>query len=130
MNNKRRAIYGYSAINNIAQFHANKAFIGADGISLSHGITSHSEQSASLTFKMAENSDEVFLLCNSSKIEKNSFVKFVPLTMINHVITDKKIDRTLISKYAEYNVNLLCESKKNKEYTSIIYQDPNSHNYK
>jgi len=111
VNNKRKAIYGYSAINNIAQYHANKAFIGADGISLSYGITSHSEQSASLTFKMAENSDEVFLLCDSSKIEKSSFIKFAPLSMIDCVITDQKVDRMLISKYGEYNVALIYEPK-------------------
>ncbi len=111
VDNERKAIYGYSAMNNITQYHANKAFIGADGISLSYGVTSHSEQSASLTFKMMENSDEVFLLCDSSKIEKSSFIKFAPLSMIDYVITDQKVDHMLIFKYGEYDVNLICKGK-------------------
>jgi len=109
IDNKRKAIYGHSAIQNISQYHANKAFIGADGISLFKGITSYHERSASITLRMAENSDEVFLLCDSSKIEKNSFVKFAPLSIVNHVITDKKLDLRLVSKYEKQNVNLLCE---------------------
>ncbi len=111
IDNKRKAVYGYSAINNIAQYHANKAFIGADGISLSQGVTSYNERSASVTLKMAENSDEVFLLCDSSKIEKNSFVRFAPLSIISYVITDKNVDPVLVSKYYEHNTNLLCEKQ-------------------
>ncbi len=110
IDNKRKAIYGYSAIQNISQYHANKAFIGADGISLLKGITSYHERYASITLRMAENSDEVFLLCDASKIEKNSFVKFAPLSAVNHVITDPKLDTNLISKYKKQNINLLCET--------------------
>lgn len=111
VNYKRKAIYGYSAINNISQYHANKAFIGADGVSLSYGITSHSEQSATITLKMAENSDTVFLLCDHSKIEKKSLVKFASLSMIDYLLTDQNIDRGLIGKYAEMGVSLVCEEK-------------------
>ncbi len=74
--NERKAIYGHSAERNLELYHANKAFIGADGISLSKGLTSYDEKEASITLKMAENADEVFLLCDSTKIEKNSFVRF------------------------------------------------------
>lgn len=112
VDSKRKAIYGHSAIKNISLYHANKAFIGTDGVSLLHGITSHNEKAASVTIKMAENSDEVFLLCDSSKIEKNSFVKFAPISIINYIITDKNIDQSLISKYEDHNITLLCEEQK------------------
>jgi len=58
---------------------------------------------------MAENSDEVFVLCDSSTIEKDSFVKFAPLSAIKYIITDKKIDHMLIPKYDEHGIKLLCE---------------------
>jgi len=109
VDSSRRAIYGYSSISSISQYHANKAFIGADGISLLRGITSYNEKAASVTLKMAENSDEVFVLCDSTKIEKDSFVRFAPLSAINYIITDNKIDRTLVPKYDELGIKLLCE---------------------
>ncbi len=109
VDNKRRAIYGYSAIQNISQYHANKAFIGADGISLSRGVTSYNEKSASITLKMAENSDEVFLLCDSSKIEKDSLVRFAPLSIVDYVITDNEVNSSLILTYEKYNIKLICD---------------------
>ena len=57
--------------------------------------------------KMVENADQVFLLCDSSKIERDSFVQFAPLSMINYLITDGSINETLINKYTEQNVNIL-----------------------
>lgn len=106
---ERKAIYGPSAERVISYYHANKAFIGSDGISLSRGLSSHDENESLITLKMAENSDEVFLLCDSTKIEKDSFINFAPVSIIDYIITDKDLDPKLISKYKENNVNLLNE---------------------
>ncbi len=106
---KRRAVYGHSAIKNIAQYHANKAFIGADGVSITKGLTSFDERVASITLQMIENSDEVFLLCDSSKIEKNSFVNFAPLSAVDYIITDSQLQLSLQSKYKEQQVRLLSD---------------------
>ena len=107
VDNKRRAIYGRSAIQSVAQYHANKAFIGVDGISLAKGLTSFDEKMASVTLQMTENSDEVFLLCDSTKIEKNSFVKFAPLTIVDYIITDNQLDPALKSEYKKHNIHFL-----------------------
>ena len=106
VDNNRKAIYGSQAERNIRQYHANKAFIGADGISLSKGLTSYDEKEASITLKMAENADEVFLLCDSSKIEKNSFVNFAPFSIVDYVITDEKLNTKFIMEYGKHNVKL------------------------
>lgn len=105
--NERKAIYGPVAENSIAQYHANKAFIGADGVSLENGLSSYDEKEAAITLKMAENADEVFLLCDSSKIEKNSFVKFAPFSRINYLITDRLLDPKYLKKYKKCNVNII-----------------------
>ena len=89
-------------------------FIGTDGISLSHEITAYDVQSASVTFKMAENADEVFLLCDSSKIEKNSLIKFAPLSSIDYLITDYNIDPSLVSKYQSRDIQLIHEEEPTK----------------
>lgn len=109
VDNERKAVYGHAAERNIVQYHANKAFIGADGISLAKGLTSYDEKEASITLKMAENADEVFLLCDSTKIEKNSFVRFAPYSILNRVITDKDLDPKHIARYQKSNVILMNE---------------------
>ncbi len=109
--NDREAIYGHTAEKNIGLYHASKAFIGADGISLSKGLTSYDVEEASITLKMAENADEVFLLCDSSKIEKNSFVRFAPLSVVGHLITDREIDPQVKSTYEKHHIHLINETK-------------------
>ncbi|MGV8090487.1 MAG: DeoR/GlpR family DNA-binding transcription regulator [Mangrovibacterium sp.] len=106
---ERKAIYGPVAGNNIKQYHANKAFIGVDGVSLQNGLSSFDEKEAAITLKMAENSDKVFLLCDSSKIEKNSFVKFAPFSMIDYLITDKELKQEYLEKYKKSNINIVIE---------------------
>jgi len=107
--NERKAIYGPFAERSISQYHANKAFIGADGVSIKKGLSSFDEKEAAITLRMAENADEVFLLCDSSKIEKNSFVKFASLSSINYLITDKEVDKKYISEYKAHNVKIITE---------------------
>lgn len=105
--NERKATYGRSAEMSIAHYHANKAFIGADGISLSKGLSSYDEKESLITLEMAQNADEVFLLCDSTKIEKNSFVTFAPVSILDYIITDMDLNTDFISKYQKHNVKLI-----------------------
>jgi len=104
---ERKAIYGNVAERSIGQYHADKAFIGATGISVLKGLTSSDENESAITLKMAENADQVFLLCDSSKIERDSFVQFAPLSKIDYLITDAGIDQSLVNTYKEHNVNII-----------------------
>ena len=101
MAGERKAMYGPLASKNIDQYHANKAFIGADGVSLTGGLSSYDEKEASITHKMADNADEVFLVCDSSKIERNSFVKFAPFSIVDHLITNNDMDPQHLEEYRD-----------------------------
>ena len=106
---ERQAIYGSIAENNIGMYHANKAFIGADGVSLKKGLSSYDEKEGFITRQMMENSDEVFLLCDSTKIEKNSFVKFSSISRIHHLITDQQISPERLKMYQDFGVDVIIE---------------------
>ena len=105
---ERQAIYGSIAENNIGLYHANKAFIGADGISLKKGLSSYDEKEGFITRKMMENSDEVLLLCDSSKIEKNSFVNFASIAGIHRLITDNLISREHLKMYRDHGLDVIA----------------------
>lgn len=105
----RKAIYGPVADKTINSYHADKAFIGADGVSLKNGLSSYDEKEASITLKMAENSSEVFLVCDSSKIEKNSFFNFAPFSKIDHLITNNDIDPQYLKEYREAGIHVIVE---------------------
>jgi len=107
--NERKATYGEFAIKAIKQYHVDKAFIGADGISLKNGLSSYDEKESRITREMAENADMVYLLCDSSKIEKDSFFRFAPVSIIDYLITGSNIDKKIIKPYAKNKIKVVYE---------------------
>lgn len=110
LDNSRKALYGLMTDNLISRYKADKAFIGAGGVSLAHGLSSSDEKSASVTVKMAEAAQKVFLLCDSSKIEKDSYFTYSSLSLISYLITDKNIDPKLLDMYKNNKINVVFSS--------------------
>jgi DeoR family fructose operon transcriptional repressor len=102
----RRATYGPIASEHISQYHVKKAFIGTDGISLQRGLTVHDVNEATRIKSMIEAADEVYLLCDSSKIESNSLFKLAPLSSINYIITDTGIENEIAEQYRKKGIKI------------------------
>jgi len=107
LDNNRKALYGTMTENLIARYKADKAFIGAGGVSLEHGLSSVDEKEASITIKMAQAAKKVFLLCDSSKIENDSYFTYSSLSLVNLLITDKGLDNNYLELYKNRGLNLL-----------------------
>ena len=107
LDNSLKAFYGSMTESLMARYKADKAFIGTGGISLANGLSSNSEKSALVTLKMAEAASKVYLLCDSSKIEKDSYFNFSGLSLIETIITDNEISQERIDLYKEKNINIL-----------------------
>jgi DeoR family fructose operon transcriptional repressor len=86
---ERQAVHGKIANDHIANYRANKAFLGVDGISRS-GLFANSELEADITGAFAANSAKTYLLCDDSKIGKESYLKFAELKMVNTLITNSR----------------------------------------
>jgi DeoR family fructose operon transcriptional repressor len=96
---ERQAIHGKMALEQIGNYHANKAFIGSDGISISKGLTSKSEIESEVSLLMSKNAEQTFLLCDSTKLEKDSFLKFAPINIVNVLVTDYNASSEILTKY-------------------------------
>jgi DeoR family fructose operon transcriptional repressor len=96
-NAERQAVHGKIADEHIARYRASKAFLGVDGISR-NGLFANSELEADITQAFAANSSKTYLLCDDSKIGKESYLKFGELSMINTVITNSKSDELVYFK--------------------------------
>jgi|SRR5665647_69040 len=108
LDTSRKALYGPMTENLLSRYKADKAFIGAAGVSLLQGLSSNHEKEASVTLKMAEAADKVYLLCDSSKIENISYFNYSSLSLLDYLITDKKISPTLLEMYKSKNINILA----------------------
>ncbi|MGB9746467.1 MAG: DeoR/GlpR family DNA-binding transcription regulator [Bacteroidales bacterium] len=107
LDNESKALYGPMTDNLISRYKADKAFIGAGGVSLEHGLSSANEKNASVTIKMAEAARKVFLLVDSTKIEQDSYFTYSGLSLITYLITDKSVPTDLIDKYRSRNINII-----------------------
>lgn len=107
---ERQAIHGKMAIEQIGRYHATKAFIGTDGISIAKGLSSKSEIESEISLTMANNADEVFLLADSSKLEKDSFLKFAPISIVSSLITDQYASDIILKKYHNAGVKIYKQS--------------------
>lgn len=104
---ERRSIYGHVAVKQAEKYSVNKAFIGTDGLSLKNGLTAYGDNESQVSNVMAASANEVFLLCDSSKIEHDSTYKFAKLSSIDYLITDRGIDKKIVQKYKKEKINLI-----------------------
>lgn len=88
LNKARKAVHGDKAVQHIDGYHAHKAFIGVDGLSAANGLTAHSEHESTITHAFIRNAAEVMLLCDASKIGKDSYIKFAEPAAVHCLITD------------------------------------------
>ncbi|MCR3758286.1 DeoR/GlpR family DNA-binding transcription regulator [Clostridium felsineum] len=77
------------------------AFIGANGVSGNNIMTSNEEEGQSQRIIM-NNAVERYLVCDSSKIERQDFYTLYKLEEITALVTDSKLDKTIKNKYSKY----------------------------
>lgn len=80
LDQKRLAIHGIMASWNIAKYHFDKAFIGADAIDDEGNLWAHSELEAGIGKGVSAAADEVYVLADSSKYGHKSLIKFATST--------------------------------------------------
>ena len=97
----RQAVHGEMAREHIARYRADRAFIGVDGLSRANGLSAGSEAEAGIALALAKQAAHVYLLCDASKLERDSYLQFAPLTLINTLITDARANESLLSSYRE-----------------------------
>jgi len=85
-----QATVGPQALEQLSQITADKAFLGADGITLADGITTSHVLMADLDRMMVERARQVILTVDSSKLGRAGLVHVAGIRQIHVVITDRK----------------------------------------
>jgi DeoR family transcriptional regulator, fructose operon transcriptional repressor len=87
-------------------FAANKAFIAANALDIDFGPSTPDVHLAKIKKQMIDISEQVILLCDSSKLGKKTFKSFSSLKDIDILITDNKISLSSIQSLEEVGVNV------------------------
>ncbi len=73
---ERQALHGKMAEWHIQQYHAHRAFIGADAIDENKQLWANSEKEAEISGTMLQNADQTYVLADSSKFGKRGYLRF------------------------------------------------------
>jgi DeoR family fructose operon transcriptional repressor len=106
---QRRAAYGSIAEQAVSRYRADKAFLGAGGISAQRGLSSFDQKEGDITVAFARNARSVFLLCDSTKLERDTFCLFAPLSIVQTIITNPGITPTVKRRYAAMGINVVVK---------------------
>jgi DeoR family fructose operon transcriptional repressor len=90
---------GPMAISSLTGLNVDKAFLGANAFSISNGFTTPDINQAEIKKAIIHSASRKFVLCDSSKFDKTSFVEFASINDIDHVITDSKAPKHILDYF-------------------------------
>ena len=79
---------GPIAVGELERFHVRTAFVGTDGFTIEHGLSTHLVEGAEIVRKMAQQAERVVMVADSSKWGHRGFVAVLPLSGVTHIISD------------------------------------------
>ncbi|MGE0220620.1 DeoR/GlpR family DNA-binding transcription regulator [Mycolicibacterium sp.] len=103
-----QAAVGEQAIRVLDTLRVDLAFIGTNAISVRHGLSTPDIEEAAVKRAMVRAANYVVVAADSSKVGREDFVSFAPITSVDTLITDTEIsdaDRTVLT---EQGVEVVC----------------------
>jgi DeoR/GlpR family transcriptional regulator of sugar metabolism len=91
----------------IRQYHFDKFFLGAAGISESSGITDFGMDEVETAKAFIERSKEVIALADSTKFGKVSFINVCEFSDIRMIVTDSDVDPQMLNELKKTGVEFL-----------------------
>ena len=83
------------------------AFIGTNGITVRHGLSTPDSEEAAVKRAMVRSANYVVVAADSSKVGREEFVSFAPISSVDTLITDSEINGTDREQLAEQGVEVL-----------------------
>ncbi|MGF0031396.1 DeoR/GlpR family DNA-binding transcription regulator [Bariatricus sp. SGI.154] len=101
------ATMGDAALQNMEQFHVDKAFIGVHSINFDVGLTSIATPQMQVKRAILKAAEEVYVLADSSKFGGGYLSVICPIREVYKIITDDEVSRDVIKKAQEMEVPLV-----------------------
>ncbi|MCB0932960.1 MAG: DeoR/GlpR transcriptional regulator [Mycobacterium sp.] len=96
-----QACVGPQVVRDLSSLRVDIAFLGTNGITIGHGLSTPDPNEAAVKRAMVECANFVVVLADSSKIGREDFVSFAPLDRVDVLVTDSEIsdvDRTRFTR--------------------------------
>lgn len=104
---EHRIVTGPQTIDTLSALHADRMFLGADGLTLSHGVTTATVLEAEVDRAMIRAADEVILVADSSKIGSIGLATILPVEQVRKLITDAGAPAQFVKTLREAGVEVI-----------------------
>jgi DeoR family transcriptional regulator, fructose operon transcriptional repressor len=101
------SFYGSVAEGTTSRFFANKAILGASGISLSHGITAPDQEKADLKKAMIAHARELIIVADHTKLDRVTLVPVCGIEKVHRIVTDNQAPAEMITRLRESGVEVI-----------------------
>lgn len=98
---------GPQTVSNLQGLHADKMFLGADGMTLSHGLTTANILEAEVDQAMVDAATEIIAVADSSKIGVAGLATIIPLERLDKLVTDANAPPDFIEAVRQLGVEVL-----------------------
>jgi DeoR/GlpR family transcriptional regulator of sugar metabolism len=104
--NHSLALMGPAAVKTLESFHADRAFLGTSGITLSHGYSTPNPLDAEVKQAMMCSADETYVLTDSSKFGHACLASFAKLSEVHLTLTDSGIPPEFCDAFVKRGIGL------------------------
>jgi len=94
----RRDVAGFLSERMITGIHFNKCFLGVDAIDVNAGLMVFDVETGNLDELVSARSDTKYILADSQKFKKKSFITYSNITPTHVIITDRKLDPEIVKQ--------------------------------
>lgn len=86
-----QAAVGDAAVRMLETLRVDVAFLGANGVTVEHGLSTPDSEEAAVKRAMVRSANYVVAVADSAKLGRESFIGFAPITEIGALVTDRGI---------------------------------------
>jgi len=98
---------GDSAVRKLAELRVDVAFLGTNGITTTYGFTTPDEEEALVKRAMVAAGQRVVVLSDSSKLDRETFVRFAALEDVDVLITDSDADGEIVAGLEKAGIDVV-----------------------
>lgn len=101
------SMIGHLAERAFQEFFVDKLFLGAAGVDFEAGVTEYNLEDTLVKKAMLRSAKEVILVVDASKFNRVAFTAITPLSAIDRIVTDSRIDPRVKSRLENENIEVI-----------------------
>lgn len=98
---------GEATVRALDELRVDVAFLGANGVSATHGFTTPDDAEASVKRAMVRAGQRVVVLADSSKLDREHLVRFAPVQDVDVLVTDTEADPGIVAELEKAGIDVV-----------------------